>query len=62
MLLFGKELKYHSKLINSLPNSKILEWSKLKELAGDIKNVVHRMKVVTEHSENIVGEKKLRKC
>ena len=31
-----KELSYHHQLLNALPDYKILDWSKLKEIADDI--------------------------
>ena len=41
-------------LFNSLPNYKILEWSKLKAFAGDRINVTEILKFVLGRVENIV--------
>ena len=40
--------------LNSLPNEKILHWSKLKALANDKINVVQKLKFVERSLENIV--------
>ena len=42
--------------LNSLPNDKILDWSKLKALADDKINVVQKLKFVGGRVENIVGK------
>ena len=42
--------------LNSLPNDKILEWSKLKAFADDKINVTEKLKVVLGRVENIVGK------
>ena len=42
--------------INSLPNDKILDWSKLKALADDKINVTEKLKFVLRRVENIVGK------
>ena len=39
---------------NSLPNDKILDWSKLKALADNKMNVVENLKFVDGRIENIV--------
>ena len=41
---------------NSLPNDKILDWSKLKALADDNINLAEKLKFVLERVENIVGK------
>ena len=41
-------------VFNSSPNSKFLDWSKLKELAGDKINVTEKLKFVLGRVENIV--------
>ena len=43
-------------VFNSLPNDKILDWSKLKALAGDKINPAEKLKFVLEMLENIVGK------
>ena len=42
--------------INSLPNDKILDWSKLKALADGKINVTEKLKFVLRRVENIVGK------
>ena len=42
--------------LNSLPNDKFLDWSKLKAFADDKINVTDILKVVLGQVENIVGE------
>ena len=41
---------------NSLPNDRILDWSKLKAFADDKINVTEKLKFVFERVENIVGK------
>ena len=41
---------------NSLPNDKILQWSKLKALTDDKINVTEESKLVLFREENIVGK------
>ena len=41
---------------NSLPNDKILDWSKLKAFADDKINVTEKLKFVLGRVENIVGK------
>ena len=43
-------------VINSLPNDKILDWSKLKAFADDKFNIVKIMEIVVNNTENIVGK------
>ena len=43
-------------LFNPLPNDKILDWSKFKELADDKINVTEKVKLVLGRVENIVGK------
>ena len=43
-------------MINYLPNNKILDWSKLKELADDKINVTEKVKFGFGHIDNIVGK------
>ena len=43
-------------MANSLPNDKILDWSKIKALADGKINVVEELKFVSETVENIVGK------
>ena len=43
-------------LLNSLPNDKFLDWSKLKLFADDKINVTTEMKLVLKKVENIVGK------
>ena len=43
-------------MVNSLPNDKILDWSKLKAYAGDKINVTAQLKFVMGRVENIVGK------
>ena len=40
--------------LNSLPNKKILDWSKLKEFADNKINVIERLKYVSGWVENLV--------
>ena len=42
--------------VNSLPNDKFLDWSKLKAFANDKIKVTEKMKFVLERVENIVGK------
>ena len=44
-----------SERVNSLPNYKILDWSKLKAFADDKIKVTEKLKFVLERVENIVG-------
>ena len=41
-------------LLNSLPNNKFLDWSKLKALADDKMKLTEKMKFVLEMVENIL--------
>ena len=41
---------------NSFPNTKFLDWSKLKELADDKINVNEKLKFVSERVENNLGQ------
>ena len=43
-------------LVNSLPNSKILDWSKVKAFADDKINVTEKLKFVLGRVENMVGK------
>ena len=43
-------------VLNSLPNDKILDWSKLKALADDNINLAEKLKFVLERVENIAGK------
>ena len=69
--MFGKGLKldfcnkplesisYHlsiPKLLNSLPNDKILDWSKFKAFADDKINGVEQLKFALGRAKNIVGK------
>ena len=45
-----------SELINSLPNSKIFDWSKLKAFADDKMNGTEKLKFVLGRVENAVGK------
>ena len=42
--------------LDSLPNNKILDWSKLKAFAEDKMNVTYELKFVSERIENIFGK------
>ena len=42
--------------INSLPNDKIVDWSKMKAFADDKIHVTEKLKLVLERLENIVGK------
>ena len=42
--------------LNSLPNDKILDWSKLKAFADDIIKVIEKFKFGLGMVENIVGK------
>ena len=42
--------------VNSLPNGKFLDWSRLKALADDKINVTEKLKFVFGRVENIVGK------
>ena len=42
--------------VNSLPNERILDKSKLKALADNIVNVTQNLKIVLEREENIFGK------
>ena len=41
---------------NSLPNNKILDWSKLKAIADDKIDVTEKFKFVLERVKNMVGK------
>ena len=43
-------------LFNSLPNDRILDWSKLKAFADDTSNLIEKLKFVLGKVENIVGK------
>ena len=43
-------------LLNSLPNNKILDWSKLKAFANEKINVTEKLKFVLGKVINIVGK------
>ena len=43
---------------NSLPNDKILDWSKLKAFAKDKINVTEKLNLVLERVENVMGKDK----
>ena len=43
-------------IFNSVPNDKILDWSKLKGFADDKINVNQKVKFVLKRVENIVGK------
>ena len=47
-------------LVNSLPNDKTLDWSKLKAFADDKIDMTEKFKFVLKRVENIVGKR--RKC
>ena len=56
---FGVRGRLWMKLLekfNSLPNDKILDWSKLKALADDKIKVTQKSKFVSSKVENIVGK------
>ena len=42
--------------VNSLPNDKILDWSKLKAFADDLIRVMENLKFVLGRAESIVGK------
>ena len=42
--------------VNCLPNDKILDWSKLKQLADNKINATRKLKIVLGRAENIVGQ------
>ena len=44
--------------INSLPNDKILDWSKFKEFADDKIGMTENLKIVLGRLENIMGKGK----
>ena len=44
------------KTVNSLPNNKILDWSKLKAFADDKMNLNEKFKLVLGKVENLVGK------
>ena len=46
-------------LLLTLPNNKILYWSKLKAFADNIINVAEKFKFVLRRVENIVGKEKM---
>ena len=48
--------KPSSESFNSLPNNKILDWSKLKAYADDKINVTEKLKFVMGKVENFVGK------
>ena len=53
---FSETVQTNEALFHSLPNNKILDWSKLKAFADDKICVTERLKFVLERVENIVGE------
>ena len=44
-------------MFNSLPNDKIVDWSKLKAFADDKRKVTEKLKFVLGMVENIVGKR-----
>ena len=46
-------------MVNSLPNDKILDWSKLKAFADDEINVINKLKFVSERIESILGKREM---
>ena len=49
-------MHYEDAVINSLPNNKILDWSKLKAFADNKINLTKKSKFVLGRVENIVGK------
>ena len=49
-------------MLNSLPNDKSVDLSKLKALADDQSNVTQKLKFALGRIENIVGKGENRKC
>ena len=47
---------FEHKDLNSLPNDKIIDWSKLKASADDNINVTEKLKFVLGRAQNIVGK------
>ena len=45
----------HNAELNSLPNDKFSDWSRLKELADNKMNVTEKLKFLLGRVENIVG-------
>ena len=43
-------------IVNSLPNDKILDWSKFKAFAEDKENVTQKLKFMFKMVENLVGK------
>ena len=56
MARFFADREIDNQTINSLPNDKILDWSKLKALADDKINVTEKLKFVLRRVENMVGK------
>ena len=44
------------RIVNSLPNDKILHWSESKEFADDRINMTEKLKIVLGRVENMVGK------
>ena len=51
ILSFGEKSR-----VNSLPNDKVLDWSKLKAFSDDKINVTEKFKFDSERIENILGK------
>ena len=60
--LFGERVKYEIKhlILNSLPNDKILNWSKLKVFADDKINGTKELKLVLRPEETLWKKEKMR--
>ena len=56
MLSILTRLEYHHQ-VNSLPNNKFLDWSKLKALAEDKFDLTKNMKSVFQRLKNILGKR-----
>ena len=46
-------------VLNSLPNNKFIDWSKLKAFADGKLNLADKLKFVLGRAENILGKKKI---
>ena len=54
--LFVQNFEFSKTSLNSLPNDKILDWSKFKVFANDKINVTEKSKSVFRRADNIVGK------
>ena len=55
-LFYPRKALFPLPLFNSLPNKKLLDWSKFEGFVNDKINVNEKLKFILERVENIVGK------